>query len=118
MNEVDFRTVFLQKGEFQQYFLSFDLTRTTKTFKMYKEFIFESENIMFTVGIDLGGTNIAVGICDEGLNIVKKGSVPTNAGRDPELIVKDMAALTVQLLDEAAIALSDVVYSVPPSNFA
>ena len=77
---------------------------------MYKEFIFESENIMFTVGIDLGGTNIAVGICDEGLNIVKKGSVPTNAGRDPELIVKDMAALTVQLLDEAGIALSDVEY--------
>ena len=65
---------------------------------------------MFTVGIDLGGTNIAAGICDENLNIVIKGSVPTNAARDPELIVKDMAALVDSLAKEANISLSDIAY--------
>ena len=44
---------------------------------------------MYTVGIDLGGTNIAVGICDENLNIVVKGSVPTLAARDPAYSTPD-----------------------------
>ena len=65
---------------------------------------------MFTVGIDLGGTNIAAGICDENLNIVVKGSVPTLADRDPELIVKDMSALVDRLLEQAGITASDVSY--------
>ena len=65
---------------------------------------------MFTVGIDLGGTNIAAGICDENLNIVVKGSVPTMAQRDPELIVKDMAALVDRLIAEAGITHSEVSY--------
>ena len=65
---------------------------------------------MYTVGIDLGGTNIAAGICDEDLNIVLKGSVPTNAGRAPELIVKDMADLVSDLLDKAGITLEQVKY--------
>ena len=45
---------------------------------------------MFRIGVDLGGTNIAVGIVDNDNNIVKKGSVPTNAGRNPDEIVKDI----------------------------
>ena len=65
---------------------------------------------MYTVGIDLGGTNIAVGICDEDLNIVIKGSVPTNAARESELIVKDMAALVDRLANEAGISLSEISY--------
>lgn len=65
---------------------------------------------MYTVGIDLGGTNIAAGICDENLNIVIKGSVPTNAGRDPELIIKDMAELVSDLLWKADIKLSEISY--------
>ena len=32
---------------------------------------------MYYIGIDLGGTNIAVGIVDESFKIVKKGSTPT-----------------------------------------
>lgn len=65
---------------------------------------------MYTVGIDLGGTNIAVGICDKDLNIIKKGSVRTRAERSGEEIVKDMAALTSRLLSELGIALSEVEY--------
>ena len=65
---------------------------------------------MYTVGIDLGGTNIAAGICDENLGIVIKGSVPTNAARDNELIVKDMAALVDKLAKEAGISASEISY--------
>lgn len=70
----------------------------------------ESEKNMYTVGVDLGGTNIAVGICDEDLNIVIKGSVPTLAARDPELIVKDMAALVDSLAEKAGIHHSEISY--------
>ena len=34
---------------------------------------------MYTIGVDLGGTNIAVGICDDSLKIIDKASVPTGA---------------------------------------
>jgi predicted NBD/HSP70 family sugar kinase len=27
---------------------------------------------MYTIGVDLGGTNIAVGLCDENLNIIER----------------------------------------------
>ena len=53
---------------------------------------------MFTVGIDLGGTNIAIGLCDEKFNIVDKDSTPTLARRAAELIVDDMAALTEKII--------------------
>jgi len=66
---------------------------------------------MYYIGVDLGGTNIAVGIVDEDLKIVKKGSVPTNPNRDGELIIKDMAALAERLLKELNIPLSDVAYA-------
>ena len=65
---------------------------------------------MYTIGVDLGGTNIAVGICDEELNIIVKDSVPTGAGRDGELIVKDMALLAKKLMDELNITTEDVEY--------
>ena len=48
---------------------------------------------MYRIGIDLGGTNIAVGIVDENYNIVLKGSVPTLAQREINCVIDDMAAL-------------------------
>ena len=62
----------------------------------------------YYIGVDLGGTNIAVGICDGDLKIVKKGSVPTKPDRAPELIVKDMADLSARLLKECGIPLDEV----------
>ena len=63
---------------------------------------------MYYLGIDLGGTNIAVGIVDEDHKIVRKGSVPTKADREPEEIIIDMARLCRALLDQEGIALSEV----------
>ena len=66
---------------------------------------------MYTIGVDLGGTNIAIGICDEKLNLIKKGSVPTGAERAGEEIIKDMATLAKRLLDEAGISIDEVDYA-------
>ncbi len=66
---------------------------------------------MYYIGIDLGGTNIAIGIVDENYKIVKKGSVPTNPDRAPEEIIKGMAGLCRKLVDEAGISLDDIAYA-------
>ena len=65
---------------------------------------------MYTIGVDLGGTNIAVGICDENLNIIEKASVPTGAERSGELIVKDMANLAARLINKRGLSLDDIEY--------
>ena len=57
----------------------------------------------YSIGVDLGGTNIAVGIVDENYTIIKKGSVPTLAQRGPEPISRDMAELCRKLLAECSI---------------
>ncbi|MBQ8356591.1 MAG: ROK family protein [Clostridia bacterium] len=63
---------------------------------------------MFRIGIDLGGTNIAAGLVNESYKIVRKDSVPTNAQRDPALIVDDIAALCKKLCADEGIELSSV----------
>lgn len=60
------------------------------------------------VGIDLGGTNIAIGLVDENCNVVRKDSVPTGRKRPMEEIVKDMASLTKRLLKEEGIDPSEI----------
>ena len=68
----------------------------------------KARKIMYSIGIDLGGTNIAVGLCDENLTIIDKGSVPTLADRAPELIVRDMAALAGELIKRNRLTLGDI----------
>lgn len=55
------------------------------------------------IGIDVGGTNIAVGILDEQLKIIKSGSVSTKAGRAYQDVVRDMAMLTFDLMQQAGL---------------
>ncbi len=68
---------------------------------------------MYNIGIDLGGTNIAAGIVDteNGYKIIQKGSVPTNAARDPESIVEDMAQLCRDLVAQAGLTFEDIGYA-------
>ena len=67
---------------------------------------------MYYIGVDLGGTNIAAGIVDgETGKIIKKGSVPTNAKRQPDEIIKDMAELCKNLLKEQGLTTDDVEYA-------
>ena len=66
--------------------------------------------VMYTIGIDLGGTNIAVGLCDESLNIVEKMSVRTGGERPADEIVKDMADVSRELIEKHSLSLDDIEY--------
>lgn len=60
------------------------------------------------IGIDLGGTNIAVGLVDENGKIVAKGSTPTLAEREYPEIVKDMIITAEKVVAEAGYDMSIV----------
>ena len=66
---------------------------------------------MYYLGIDLGGTNIAAGIVDENLTIVKKGSVPTLAQRPIDEVMTDMANLCKSLLADMNLTVDDIAYA-------
>jgi len=51
-------------------------------------------------GIDLGGTNIAIGLVDASYKIIAKDSVPTGREREFAEIMHDAAMLLQRLLDE------------------
>lgn len=62
----------------------------------------------YFIGIDIGGTNIAVGIVAEDGSMVKKLSVPTGAARGQDAMVADMIASVKAVLDLAGMSLSDI----------
>ena len=63
---------------------------------------------MYYIGIDLGGTNIAVGIVDKDGKIVSKTSSPTPAQGDYKEIVAAMVNLSKQLVKDSGFQLSDI----------
>lgn len=63
---------------------------------------------MYYIGIDLGGTNIAVGLVSEDGNIVAKKHTKTLAERPFEEIIKDMANCTLSLMDEQKVTVDDI----------
>lgn len=65
---------------------------------------------MYTIGIDLGGTNIKAGLCDETLNIIDKDSMLTLAHRSGEEIVADMAELAKNLIIRNKLTIDDIEY--------
>lgn len=60
------------------------------------------------IGVDLGGTNIAIGIVSENGNILIQGSTPTLKERPIEEIVADMAKLINKLCDDYGVSLDDI----------
>ncbi|MBO5305496.1 MAG: ROK family protein, partial [Clostridia bacterium] len=64
---------------------------------------------MYRIGVDLGGTNIAVGLVDENYKIVCKKSLPTGVERGVEAIVADMATLCRKVCEEAGVSMEDVI---------
>ncbi len=66
--------------------------------------------LKYYLGIDLGGTNIAVGIVDKNYNIVSKISVATNANRPFKAIIEDIAITCKQVISSANLSLSDIEY--------
>jgi len=62
------------------------------------------------IGIDLGGTNIAIGIVDADCNIICKDSVPTGRKRPYQEIVRDMAELIEKLMQDSGYNKKDIEY--------
>ena len=63
---------------------------------------------MYYIGIDLGGTNIAIGLVTEDGKIADKKSFPTNAGRPCSDMAKEMAETSLELLKANNISLDEV----------
>ena len=58
---------------------------------------------MYRIGIDLGGTNIAVGVVNEEYEIVAEASLPTGAQRPAEQVVADMCRAVELAMKKAGI---------------
>ena len=64
---------------------------------------------MYRIGIDLGGTNIAAGVVDEGQHIVAEVSLPTGAERPAEAVVADICRAAEKAMEKAGITMDDMV---------
>ena len=62
---------------------------------------------MHYLGIDLGGTNIAVGIVDENMKIIARATSKTQVD-SPEQVADAMAATAKEALKNAGLTLDDV----------
>lgn len=60
------------------------------------------------IGVDVGGTNIAVGLVDNSGHILATGSRPTRAERGYEAIAKDIAELSLELIERSNFSINDV----------
>ena len=58
---------------------------------------------MYRIGIDLGGTNIAVGVVNDRYEIVARRSVPTGAERPAEEVIRDMGDAVEEALRQAGL---------------
>lgn len=63
---------------------------------------------MYKIGIDLGGTNISVGVVDRDYRIVARAKIKTNIPRKESEICDDMADLIFKVMDDQGINLNDV----------
>ena len=64
---------------------------------------------MYRIGVDLGGTNIVVGVINEENKIIAKASRKTKCPRPAEGIFDEMAYAIKEAMDQAHITVKDVV---------
>jgi len=64
----------------------------------------------YLVGVDLGVTDIKVGVVDKYGRLIRKDSIPTLKERTFEAIISDTAALILNVLDSEDIEVKDVKY--------
>ncbi len=64
----------------------------------------------YYIGVDLGGTNIAVGIVDKKRKLIAKKIVPTNCPRSANEIVNDIVNTVFELIKSIDISLQDIYW--------
>lgn len=65
---------------------------------------------MYTIGIDLGGTNIVAGVVNDNYEIVAVAKCKTAMPRPDEDILCDMAAVTREAVEKAGLTMADIAY--------
>ena len=63
---------------------------------------------MISIGIDLGGTNIAVGVVDDAGKIIGRANRPTGAQRHYNEVIRDMAETVRDAAKNAGVDMADV----------
>ena len=63
---------------------------------------------MYNLGIDLGGTNIKVGVVDENYNIIGRSNVKTNLPRPSEEVAESIVEAVKLACEDAKITIADV----------
>lgn len=63
---------------------------------------------MYRIGVDLGGTNISVGVVDGEFNIIGRGKMKTNAPRPAEEIFADIAKAIELAVDDAGVNMDEI----------
>ncbi len=63
---------------------------------------------MFHVGVDLGGTNIKVGVVNDNFEIIGRARLKTNCPRPAEEIVDDMALAVKMAVEDAGLKMEDI----------
>lgn len=63
---------------------------------------------MYTIGIDLGGTNIVSSVVDENYNIIATSKTPTNSPRSADEIFDDIAMISEEAIQKAKLTKADI----------
>lgn len=63
---------------------------------------------MVYIGIDVGGTDVKIGLLDENANILAQGKTPTGVGGSYQEIIRNMAEYAVKLLTQTGFTMDDV----------
>ncbi len=61
------------------------------------------------VGIDVGGTNVKIGLFDTELKLICKTSVTTDADMGPKIVIDKMAKTVEELMAQAGLTLKDII---------
>ncbi len=64
---------------------------------------------MYYIGVDLGGTKIAIGLVDKKGHLVYKDSTPTLNERDNEEIIDDIVKLSKKIMEEKGLTKEDII---------
>lgn len=77
-----------------------------------REVIFrkQGDSLKYFFGVDLGGTNIKVGLVDQRMRIVAGTSIRTGIPRSPESICRDIWAVCRKLAKEQNVSASDTAW--------
>lgn len=63
---------------------------------------------MYTIGIDLGGTNIVSSVVDKNYNIIATSKTPTNSPRSADEIFDDIAMISEEAIQKAKLTKADI----------